>query len=344
MRSTKTSVGVARDFLKWYTSEVPYLQSVASQLEAFLRQILSDANLRPHLLSTRVKSPDSMRGKLLRKGYSNPRRQLTDKLGARVIVYHADEVDRVATVLRNSLEIREKDSSDKRLALGLREFGYRSYHLIGAVPLKLCSHPSFRNLRGQIFEIQIRSILEHVWAEIEHTVVYKSGANLPDEIRRRFASLAGVLELLEHEFSQTTSEAQTLVESAVQELRVVSKPSYRLDVPRMLAFLELARPDGLSFRQAYANGDPFPPGIEQRLLLALKHVDISTTGTLQRALVDENMKRMQKRYARKEGVRVGELSHLAVLALVIGSRQKSMLDIYFPEFTEDPSLQSALAA
>ncbi len=343
MSSTTTSLGVARDFLDRYSGEVPYFERVAGQLQKFLQQTLSDANIHPHLVSTRVKTIDSMRGKLLRKGYTNPKKQLTDRIGARVIVYYSNEVDRVATALRRNLEIREKDSADRRRTLGLREFGYRSYHLIGAVPPNLCAHPDFRDLKSQVFEIQIRSILEHVWAEIEHTVVYKSGAILPDGIKRRFASLAGVLELLEHEFGQTSNEAQSLVEAALQELQSAYSASIRLDVPRMLAFLELSHPEGLSFRNAHAKGDPFPPGIEQRLLLALKHINVGTTGSLNAALLDNVVRNKQKRYARREGIRESELSHLAVLAIVVGVKQRSMLGVFFPEFSGDPSLQAALA-
>jgi hypothetical protein len=55
-------------------------------------------------------------------------------------------------------------------------------------------------LRKRWFEIQVRSLLEHAWAEIEHEIVYKSGITQPDAVRRRFAALAGSLELFDSEF------------------------------------------------------------------------------------------------------------------------------------------------
>ena len=50
-------------------------------------------------------------------------------------------------------------------------------------------------------EIQIRSILQHAWAEIEHDLCYKNSTPLPRKIKRRMYRLAGVLELADKEFS-----------------------------------------------------------------------------------------------------------------------------------------------
>jgi ppGpp synthetase/RelA/SpoT-type nucleotidyltranferase len=60
--------------------------------------------------------------------------------------------------------------------------------------------------------VQNDTLIEHVWAEIEHDVVYKSGANWSTHIKRRFASIAGVLELLEHEIDQLEEAATALIE------------------------------------------------------------------------------------------------------------------------------------
>src|SRR5439155_15054560 len=114
------------------------------------------------MVTARAKTVDSVRGKLLRKRYKRPLSQLTDRIGARIIVYHSHEVDHVAATLRKALVVRERSSSDKRLALGLREFGYRSYHLVASLPPAAAASPSFSALRKQVFEVQIRSLLEHI--------------------------------------------------------------------------------------------------------------------------------------------------------------------------------------
>jgi hypothetical protein len=50
------------------------------------------------------------------------------------------------------------------------------------------------------FEIQIRTILQHTWAEIEHDLGYKTQNSVPNHIRRKFSILSGTLELIDGAF------------------------------------------------------------------------------------------------------------------------------------------------
>ena len=333
---------IAASFLEWYVETVADHRAAAAALEKYIGQLLQDQNRRALVVTARAKTVESVRGKLLRKSYRRPRTQLTDTLGVRVILYHAREVDDVAELLRKKMQVREAASSDKRLALGLREFGYRSYHLVGALPKAVTAAPELWSLRGRTFEVQVRSLLEHVWAEIEHDVVYKSGANWPPEIKRRFASIAAVLELLEHEFDQLETTATGLIEQARKSLAQRVDPQRALDVPTMCALVELERPDGVSFRQAVAAGGPFPPGIDRLLHLALMRAGMETVGALQRALRSRRLQSGLGRYAASEGIDPGEVSHLAVLALLVGLRTPVAFRIFFPEFASETSMWTAM--
>jgi ppGpp synthetase/RelA/SpoT-type nucleotidyltranferase len=85
---------------------------------------------------------------------------------------------------------------DKNLILLKEEkFGYGSIHYLARLKenrTNLLEYSRFKNLTA---EIQIRTILQHAWAEIEHDIQYKAVETIPSSIRRRFMSLAGMLEI-----------------------------------------------------------------------------------------------------------------------------------------------------
>ncbi|WP_441293061.1 hypothetical protein ACSRUE_06010 [Sorangium sp. KYC3313] len=63
-------------------------------------------------------------------------------------------------------------------------------------------------------EIQARTILQHAWAEIEHDIQYKSTSVIPTEIRRRFMSIAGMLEIADREFQAIQDADRILTDEA----------------------------------------------------------------------------------------------------------------------------------
>jgi ppGpp synthetase/RelA/SpoT-type nucleotidyltranferase len=107
---------------------------------------------------------------------------MSDQLGARVICYYDEDVDKIADALRAGLEVDESRSVDKRTDLRSREFGYKSVHLVARITPSDARNPQYVLLRGQCFEIQVRSILEHTWAEIEHEIRYKSGIKFRGDV------------------------------------------------------------------------------------------------------------------------------------------------------------------
>jgi hypothetical protein len=60
----------------------------------------------------------------------------------------------------------------------------------------------YKPFKGLLFEIQIRTVLQHAWAEIDHDRGYKFSGVLPRDLRRRLNLLAGQLELADKEFSR----------------------------------------------------------------------------------------------------------------------------------------------
>ncbi|MFD1258186.1 GTP pyrophosphokinase family protein [Mucilaginibacter terrae] len=109
-------------------------------------------------------------------------------------------------IIEEAFYIDSDNSLDKSEELGTDKVGYRSIHYIARIKedrLILTEYKKFESLR---FEIQVRTILQHAWAEIEHDKNYKFNGVLPPEIKRRFKILAGTLELADREFNQLSQE------------------------------------------------------------------------------------------------------------------------------------------
>ena len=174
------------------------LKSICEQL---VKQLLDEEKIKVHTVSGRVKEKDKLAEKLSKpeKNYSNLR-EITDVVGIRIITHFEDEIYKIGDLITKEFTVDPANSVDKGKMLDPDRFGYLSLHYICSLSdhrLKLREYMRFRDIA---FEIQIRSILQHAWAEIEHDLGYKSGTGVPDPIRRRFSRLAGLLEVADQEF------------------------------------------------------------------------------------------------------------------------------------------------
>jgi hypothetical protein len=99
-------------------------------------------------------------------------------------------------------------SSDKGDILGTDKVGYKSIHIVASFTndrLQLIEYSKFKDLK---FEIQIRTVLQHAWAQIGHDRKYKSRNELPPKITRGFSLLAGLLEIADNEFGMIINQIE----------------------------------------------------------------------------------------------------------------------------------------
>jgi hypothetical protein len=87
-----------------------------------------------------------------------------------------------------------------------QRLGYQSVHYLVRFSPARCDLPEYRRFAELVTEIQVRTILQHAWAEIEHDIQYKAVAAIPLSIRRRFTSLAGLLEIADREFQTISND------------------------------------------------------------------------------------------------------------------------------------------
>lgn len=163
-----------------------------------LASIINDNHFFVMDISHRTKEVESLEGKLSKKsGKYKSIYDITDLVGFRVICYFSDTIDLIAQELDKNFIIDFNNSVDKRKTLKANEFGYLSLHYICSLRDQDCPDDNLKNIK---FELQLRSVLQHAWAEIEHDLGYKSSYEIPRSIRRDFSRIASLLELADKQF------------------------------------------------------------------------------------------------------------------------------------------------
>ena len=174
-----------------YESRLGLLRAACEGLERETNAALADTR---HIdrISFRVKSPKSFVKKALDSRndppYTDPLVEIEDQVAGRVIVFFLDDLDIVKGKLQeyfNTVLYRHR-----RPPLDA-EFGYESHHLICNIPPHV--KPSGWSGRDDLpptFELQMRTIFMHAYAETQHDIGYKSVLDLPPDIRRELAWVA----------------------------------------------------------------------------------------------------------------------------------------------------------
>ncbi|MDT8419750.1 MAG: tetratricopeptide repeat protein [Desulfuromonadales bacterium] len=143
----------------------------------------------------RVKRFNNYYGKLkkvLKDGKEGSEGQITDLLGLRIICPFLEDLEIIEGLLTEHFPIVESERKGERNSF--REFSYDSVHLLLSLDPSAIAEPIPHC--GAVCEIQLRTILQDAWAEVEHELVYKSDIVLPNEsIKRKLASLNATLTL-----------------------------------------------------------------------------------------------------------------------------------------------------
>lgn len=186
-----------------YDTRLKLYEACTASVESLVKTILRTRDEQIHSVSSRVKDRDSYLKKVSRKeGKYRSISDITDVAGIRVITYFHDDVDRIAAIIASEFELDLPNCVDKRASHANDSFGYMSLHYVASFSTTRSELPEYSSYKDIKFEIQIRSILQHAWAEIEHDRGYHNAMSLPPHISRRFSRLAGHLEIGDSEFAQ----------------------------------------------------------------------------------------------------------------------------------------------
>ncbi len=257
-----------------YREALPVFERMKTEVQAKLRDALDRNGIIVTTIETRIKTEESLAGKLALKGAKyTSLSDITDILGGRIVTFYTDDVDRIAAIAEQLFDIDWDNSVDKRKLHQIDSFGYNSLHYI-------CRLPRYEYR----FELQLRTTLQHAWASINHDTGYKSGVEIPREYIRRINRLAGLLEMADDEFSRIRIEINDYRRRVTQLVQNGKLDDVLLDGDTFRSYLQARPLDALNKRIAAINQAEIQEAPLIRYLRVLKELGCKTLGDVSRLI------------------------------------------------------------
>ena len=186
-----------------YASRHPRTVRRTDETVRRIRAIVDDAGINYLSVTGRAKSPASFSAKVVRRaeqlGHTDfdPLVEITDQVGVRIVTYTLSDIEPVAQLLGDHYTVLEDRDMGRETASEGR-FGYASRHMLVSTDPDATGYEA-----SKCVSVQLRTVLQHAWAEFEHDARYKGEvpSEHASELDRRFTLAAGLIELADREFS-----------------------------------------------------------------------------------------------------------------------------------------------
>lgn len=188
-----------------YGELLPKYRRLVDELTFAVEDRIKTSGLKVASVHGRVKTLDSLLSKVERKEYKDPLADVHDLAGVRVICQFTPDLDIIDKLIRELFDVHE--IVDKSASLGFDKTGYQGTHYIVTLG------PNHRGARYNGLaelksEIQVRTILQDAWAQISHSLDYKSDASVPERERRELYNVSTLLEVSQNIFDRTRETRQ----------------------------------------------------------------------------------------------------------------------------------------
>ena len=225
-----------------YIKIMPLYEAFSRSLKSLIINLLDTSDINYDHIEARAKSIDSFYNKITRddKNYTNALEEVTDLSGLRIVAYHQDDANRICELIRREFDIDDDNSVDKSKSLQPDQFGYRSVHYIvtfNSTRKKLKEYSKFKKFKA---EIQVRTVLQHAWAAIDHKLKYKTTEQIPSETKRELFRISALLETADIEFSRTIESINKLKDKYSDQIK---KNSLDLEINSDTLSIYLQRED-----------------------------------------------------------------------------------------------------
>lgn len=218
------------DIAQFYDANLGIYSEFQKKLHNDLDTILKGIGLPNAVIESRVKSRDGFIDKSIKFKYTDLKNQFTDFAALRIITQNTEEVYTIANEIEKEYAIDWINSSDKKKALNVDQVGYISNHYIISLDNDELGRRGNQRFAGLKAELQIRTYLQHAWAELSHDKVYKNKGNLTPEILRKVNVFSGLLEIADEHIMNLNKEIDEIIMStsvqSTSELNAITLMGY----------------------------------------------------------------------------------------------------------------------
>lgn len=221
----------------------PDYEQLCLEIAYVLKTKLKEEDIEYSSISYRAKNLDSFLGKLQRKAYQDPFREITDFAGVRIVCLYISDIDRIETILNREFKVIEK--VDKRSGDAKERFGYNAVHFLVKLG-KEFSGARYDHLKNLVCEVQVRTILQHAWATIDEHMVYKKRSQVPEEMRQQIYTISEILEDADKQFEK-------IRQHRVEYIKKLQKAKFKktflrkeLNLDSFKVFVERSFPDAVN--------------------------------------------------------------------------------------------------
>ncbi|KRP92375.1 hypothetical protein AOQ72_29850 [Bradyrhizobium yuanmingense] len=292
METTQHSHDVDENHEVWLAQILPQHERLAPIVQSLLEGMLQKEEIEYLSVTSRVKEHSEALKKIARKQYRDPQAELTDLSGIRVVTFLEAQVSAISKLIRTLFEIDQKNSLDRTAIIGLDRLGYRSTHFVCTLGKRRSSLPEYKALGGLKFEIQIRTVLQHAWAELAHDRSFKFAVALPTKIERKLNLYSGMLEIVDTAFDEISREIDAY------------KASFKHKSLRQISHAEI---DSISLERFLTEisaswESPLKAGHMDIATEEVKQFGISTIGELQALASDQFLHKYQSKLDSDSGI------------------------------------------
>lgn len=129
---------------------------------------------------------------------------INDKLGFRFVTHFKSELNLIKEFIKKNFIIENFESKAEKLKFD--QLGYLSDHYEVKINTSIPYFKEYKRFEDIIFEIQVRTICQHAWADVEHALSYKQEMDLDENTKRKIFRLTSLLEICDDEFDKINIE------------------------------------------------------------------------------------------------------------------------------------------